>query len=147
MFVYEILSDAVEFDNPLLAHTIYYAIQKQLITPNDKFSMDAFDALTDNDYWIISDMVKDDYLKMRIIKLFAVPLNQKEFAFYLSKSHEDIEAIHFKHFKKKLTKLVDAYRMMDHILYFEDKKSYESFRDIAKQTIDFPSFVCVLESR
>lgn len=141
------LKDAIELDNTEFAHAIYYAIQRQLMKMNDEFSMSAFDALTDNDYWIIGDMVKTDYLKMRIIKLFAVPLNPKEFAFYLAKSHEDIEAIHFRTFKKKPPKIVDAYRMMDHDLYFEDKKKCESFRDIAKQTIEFPSFVCILESR
>lgn len=146
MKVSEMLQEAVKFDVTLLAHSIYYAVQKKVILLTDDYSIDFIDLLTENDHLIIKNMIADDYLKLRLIKLLAVPLNNKEFAFYLTKKTEDIAKIHFKNFKKQPTKIIDAHRMFDKSLYFQDSKKTMTFRDISKKTADYPTLVCILES-
>lgn len=141
------LQEAVQFDVTLMAHSLYYAVQKNVISLADDYNINFIDSLTENDHLIIENMIANDYLKLRLIKLLAVPLNNKEFAFYLTKKTEDIAEIHFKNFNKQPTKIIDAHRMMDKSLYFEDSKTTMTFRDISKKTADYPTLVCVLESR
>lgn len=142
----ELLQDAVLYDVPELAHMIYYAVKTNKINLGDPVDDDFIDQFGEADRLIIRDMTKSDYLKMRIIKLYVIPLTGNTFAFYLTKDTNNLEKLHAQIFKQKPKKIIDAYRLIDRTLYFPDANTYKSFRDISKETVDFPKFVCTLES-
>ena len=141
----ELLTDALNTDDIIIAHYVFYAARKGLVQLTDEHRDDFVYELDDNDIVIVQDMIKQDYLKMRMIRLFSVPLNDKEYAFYYAKQASDVSALHQKKFSTAPKKIIDAQRMSNRVLWFPDTLTYKSFIDIKREIIDYPTLVCVLE--
>lgn len=141
----ELLTDALNTDDIIIAHYVFYAVQKGAVQLTAMYEEDFVYQLDDADIIIIHDMIKQDYLKMRIVKLYAVPLNNQEFAFYFAKAPTDIIGLHTSRFRQEPIKIIDAQRMMNHELWFPETNTFKRFIDIKKETVNYPTLVCVLE--
>ena len=141
----ELLTDALNTDDIIIAHYVFYAVQKGVVQLTATYEEEFAYKLDDADIIIVQDMIKQDYLKMRIVKLYAVPLNNQDFAFYFAKTPTDIIEIHTKRFPEAPIKIIDAQRMMNHELWFPETNTFKRFIDIKKETVNYPTLVCVLE--
>ena len=140
----ELLTDALNTDDIIVAHYVFYAVQKGAVQLTATVEDDFVYKLDDADIIIVQDMIKQDYLKMRLVKLYAVPLANQEFAFYFAKAPNDIIAIHTSRFRKAPTKIIDAQRMMNHELWFPDTNTFKRFIDIKREVVNYPALACVL---
>ncbi|UYB50201.1 hypothetical protein OCI51_27110 (plasmid) [Lysinibacillus capsici] len=92
-------------------------------------------------------MYQSDVLQMRNIKLFAVRVNIREFAFYFAKNPAEVQVEHQKIYGNLPKKMSNAYnQMIDRSFYFPESKQYKSFRDLLAETVEFPKYVCTLEA-
>ena len=135
--VKEELAEAIYYDEPFLAHTLYYALQKGYVQEDDPISK----LPTDMDYKAITKMRDDNWLQMCTIKLFTIPLNQDRYAIYLARDEDDVRAKHFKIYGWLAQRVIDASHRMDASLYWNDTGVSKTFREMKREALEFPSYV------
>lgn len=134
----ELLQDAIQYDEPFLAHAIYFAVQRKLVRlddPADRFQMEGLD------FDEIRQNLADNVLGLSIIKLFAIKVNPHTFAFYLATRVEEAQAEHRRYYGQLSERVIDMTDKMDKSLYVPDTRTIETYRDIKNRTVQFPSFV------
>lgn len=135
--VKELLYDAIAYDEPYLAHAIYYAVQNGIVKLDDPASTIPYEQL---DYEVILIMRDENQLMMCGIKLFIIPMPAKRFALYLAEREDEARAEHHRiHGVLPLT-IKDVSGKMDMETYCEDTKKWQSFRDLKRQAIEFPYY-------
>ena len=145
--VQQLLDDAITFDEPFTAHYIYFVTRSKKIELTSPVDMLYQVQLSDQERTDFYKLYKADTLQMRPIKLFAVQISQHDFAFYFSATATDVQHLHFRLFNKNPHKVFNAYeKRIDRSLYFFDTKQYKSFRELLKETLEFPKYICTLKS-
>lgn len=131
--------DAVSENLPFLAHSLFVAMQERIISPDDsemdipygEFPIDKCIAAT-----------KQNILGIHPTFLFAVHLGNHCFAMYLSKSVDDVKALHNKLFHMIPNRIFDMTDKMDTDVYDLQTQKTESFSEIRDRTINLPAFIC-----
>jgi hypothetical protein len=136
--VKELLADAITYDEPYLAHAIYYAVQKGMVRLEDPADAIPYEQL---DYEAIRKMRDDNRLMMCGIKLFIVPMDSKRFALYLAEREDQARAKHHKVYGELARTILDVSDKMDAGAYCEDTQKWQSFRDVKRQVLQFPYYV------
>ncbi|MFJ7933255.1 hypothetical protein [Sporosarcina sp. NPDC096371] len=139
--VKELLCDAITYDEPYLAHAIYYAVQQGMVKLEDPATTIPYAQL---DYEAISKMRDENQLMMCRVKLFIVPMASKRFALYLSGKEEEARTVHQRMFGVRPHTILDASDKMDMETYCEDTKRWQSFRDMKRQVLQFPYYAGVM---
>ncbi|MEG0258441.1 MAG: hypothetical protein RR651_01095 [Lysinibacillus sp.] len=143
----QLLDDAVTYDEPFTAHMIYYMNLLKKINLNSPAELLQQVQLSKEEQSDFHNMLKSDLLQMRPIKIFAVQVDNKNFAFYFAREVAEAKALHTQLFKILPTVVYPAYeKMIDRGLYFSEIKKYKSFRELLQETIEFPKYICTLES-
>lgn len=135
--VKELLYDAVTYDEPYLAHAIYYAVQKGIVKLEDPASTIPYAQL---DYESILKMRDENQLMMCSVKLFVVPMGSKRFALYLAEKEDEARAEHRRMYGVLALTILDASDKMDTETYCEDTKKWQSFRELKQQVLEFPYY-------
>ncbi len=136
--VKELLYDAVTYDEPYLAHAIYYAVQKGIVKLEDPASSIPYGQL---DYEAILKMRDENRLMMCDVRLFIIPMASKRFALYLAGKEDEAREEHHKHYGVLALNIIGGSRKMDTETYCEDTKKWQSFRDLKRQVLQFPYYV------
>lgn len=145
--VQQLLDDAVTHDVPYMAHLIYFLTLTKKVELNSPASMIQKVHLQPDEYTQFLKMYQSDVLQMRNIKLFAVQVSIREFAFYFAKNPAEVQVEHQKIYGNLPKKMSNAYnQMIDRSFYFPESKQYKSFRDLLAETVEFPKYVCTLEA-
>ena len=138
--VKELLHDAILYDVPKMAYTVYYAVQKGFVRLDDLESRIPFEQL---DHDAISEMMNENCLRMCTVKLFAVPIGGKQYAVYLAESVEEVRRQHFHIYGRFARRVRDVSHKMDVSIYCEVKRKSHSFRELKWKVLDFPYHVGV----
>lgn len=141
--VRELMTDAIREGLPMLAHSLFIAIQERIISAEDnandiqleKFPIEKCIAAT-----------KNNVLGIHPTYLFAIPI-EDYFAMYLAKTEKDAKDLHYKLFRKPAIKVFDMTEKIDTDLYDETTKKVESFSEIRDKTVNFPKFVCCMQRK
>lgn len=139
--VQDLLGDAIEYDQPLLAHALFSGLQEGTFKPTDDAEgIDYIRLDLDN----VIDLNKRNLLGIKIVKLFGVPVDPatKTFAFILAYDAKSAAAAFTAEYKRQPPKVVDATSKMDTSIYFEEFNQHKSFWEIRKETQTFPRLVC-----
>ncbi|MCG7344883.1 hypothetical protein MHZ92_12115 [Sporosarcina sp. ACRSL] len=136
--VKELLHDAFLYDLPLMAHTVYYALQQGLVHLDDPESRIPYKEL---DYDEITKMKDDNWLRMCTVKLFVVPLGGKRFAFYLAETPEEVRVEHRTIYGGVARRVNDVSHKMVMSIYCEVTKRSQSFWEIKREVLQFPYYV------
>lgn len=146
--VQELLDDAITYDMPYMAHLIYYMLlSKKISLLDDSKKIKEID-LSKEEYKEFYRLYQADALTVRPIKLFAVQVSRREFAFYFAKTASEVQLLHQKLYKVLAQKIINAHeKMIWHELFFPETGQYKTFKTLLTETIEFPKLVCVLESR
>lgn len=139
----EFLMFAIEEDHTLLAHSLFIAIQKKIVSPND--SIDDLDLRTLPAAECIEANEKN-ILDIHPVKLYAVPL-QNDFAMYFARNETEVKNTHYKKFRAFAAQIFDMTEKMHTDVYDEDTRVTESFKDIQKRIVDYPAFICTMPKR
>lgn len=143
--VASLFQDALAYDVPYMAYWIYYAWKNGKIALEDPKEKMKKIELPPEEYQEFLDMKRRDVLKMRPVKLYAIRRNNNLYDFYFAKTARDAADLHFRLFGQQVRKVIDAYdKMMDKEIYNEETKKVKSFREICKETLHFPIYVCTL---
>ncbi|WP_342512482.1 hypothetical protein MKY34_17975 [Sporosarcina sp. FSL K6-1522] len=142
--VKELLHDAMTYDEPYLAHAIYYAVQKGMVTLDEPASHIPYDQL---DYAMILNMRDENQLKMCDVKLFIIPVVNKRFALYLAEKEDEAHAEHHRMYGVRALTILDVSDKMDMETYCETTKKWQSFRDLKRQVLSFPYYVGEMDGR
>ena len=133
----EQLADAIDYDAPLLAHAIYFALQEGIVQLDDPAS-----SLPKNlDYDIVTKWRDENVLQLCTIKLFTIPMGQNRHALYLAKKEDDARAKHFKIYAQLAQRILDATHKMDVSLYCEATGRYRMIRELKRQVLVFPCYL------
>jgi len=144
--VASLFHDALIYDEPYIAHFIYYTLQKKKVTLEDKIEKLYEIELTPEEYEKFQEIKRRDVLQMRPIKLYAIQRNGHLYDFYFAKTPEEAAFLHYQLFGEKVRKVIDAYnKMMDMGIYNTETKRTSTFRELMKEYVNFPVYVCTLE--
>lgn len=135
--VKELLYDAVEYDEPFLAHAVYYAVQQKFVSLEDSIDQLNFEEL---DHEAVIKMRDENYLSMCTIKLFTIQIEPRRFAFYLAEKEDEARSKHYSIYGQISKRVIDMTDKMDTSLYCHETKRVESFRELKKRTMQFPCF-------
>lgn len=136
--VKELLYDAINYDEPFLAHAIYDAVEKGLVKLDDPASAIPYEQL---DYPAILKMRDENKLLMCRIKLFIVPMASKRFALYLAEKEVEVRREHQRIYGEISPTTWDVSHKMDMSTYCEETKKSQSFRELKRQVMEFPYYV------
>lgn len=141
-----LFEDVLFYDEPYTAHLIYYSVKKGKVNLQDPVSKLYDMHLTVEEQTEISRMKEQDVLAMRKIKLYAIKRNATTYAFYFAKNPLEARELHHQIYGQWENRIVDAYnQMIDKGLYFQDTKETKTFRELMKETVEFPRLVCEME--
>ena len=142
--VKELLYDAFTYDEPYLAHAIYYAVQKGIVTLEEPASNIPYEQL---DFDAIMKMRDENQLMMGGVKLFIIPMASKRFALYLAKEEDEARAEHHRVYGELAMTIMEVSDKMDTTTYCEDRKKLQSFRELKGKVLEFPYFVGEMDSQ
>ena len=142
--VKELLYDAVTYDEPFLAHAIYYAVQKGIVELEEPASNTPYEQL---DYETILKIRDENKLMMCCVKLFIIPMASKRFALYLAEQEDEARAEHHRVYGELAMTIMDVSDKMDTTTYCEDMKKLQSFRELKGQVLQFPYYAGEMGAR
>lgn len=138
--VRDLMIDAIREGLPMLAHSLFIAMQDRIISAEDNENEIQFEKFPIEK---CIKATKNNILGIHPTYLFAILVDCR-FAMYLSKSEKDAKDLHYKLFRKPALKVFDMTEKIDTDLYDETTKKVESFSEIRDKTVNFPKFVCCM---
>ncbi|MDN4608185.1 hypothetical protein [Sporosarcina highlanderae] len=134
--VKELLYDAIYYDESLVAHAVYYAVQKGIVHLDEPASR----IPKELDYTEIFKMRDENYLQMCTIKLFTIPLEPKRHALYLAETEDAARAKHHKIYGQLAQRIIDISHRMDYPLFYEETGLSKTFRELKREAVKFPYY-------
>lgn len=146
--VANLFNDALVYDEPYMAHFIYYCIMNKKITLEDSADTLFTLELTKDELAEFLEMKRRDTLKMRPVKLYAIKRNGNLYDFYFAKTPQQAAQLHHQLFGERVDKVIDAYnKMIDKAIYAPNANKTRTFREMMRGTVRLPRYVCSLEGR
>lgn len=146
--VANLFNDALVYDEPYMAHFIYYCISNKKINWEESAEKLFVLELTTEELVEFLEIKRRDTLKMRPVKLYAIKRNGNLYDFYFAKTPEQAAHLHHQLFGEKVVKVIDAYnKMIDKAIYDPKSKTTRTFREVMRETVKLPRYVCCLEGR
>ncbi|MDN4493074.1 hypothetical protein [Ureibacillus aquaedulcis] len=94
----------------------------------------------------ISRMKAADVLALRKIKLYAIKRSSTTYVFYFAINPWNARKLHHEIYGRWENHIIDAYnQMIDKGLYFPDTKETKTFRELLKETVEFPRWICEMD--
>lgn len=141
-----LFNEAIQYDVSYAADYIYFAVTKGKLLLDDSSDKLQSIELLPNEQQEFEEMRAKDMMKLRQMKLYAIWQNDKTYAFYFGKSVEEAAKLHEQRTKQKVAKIYNCYnQMIDKAIYFPDTNRTKTFREILKETHEFPCFVLEME--
>lgn len=128
-----------------MAYVLYIAVKEGVIQLTDSTDNIPFDRFPHDK---IKKAIATDSLKLysNMIKLFLVR-RECDYAIYLAKTQKEVARLHDQIFRERAYNVVDMTHKKDTSIYDEQAKKYKSFREIQKDTVKYPSFVCLIDRK
>ncbi|NLY79578.1 MAG: hypothetical protein GX072_06715 [Lysinibacillus sp.] len=143
--VANLFNDALVYDEPYMAHFIYYCIKNKKVTWQDPADVLFALELTQEELMDFLTMKSRDTLKMRPVKLYAIKRNNNLYDFYFANTPEQAAKLHNQLFGEQVKKVIDAYnQMIDKAIYNPKTNRTMTFREVMRETLRTPSYVCTL---
>lgn len=136
--VKELLEYAVAGEHSVLAHTIFWGMTTQGISPEDdseKLKTLPFDREA------ISALVQNNVLGMGQIKLYVVRVGAELFAFYFARNVLEASSHHTRLFSQKPSTIVEAERLLHKHMYLADLDKSMMLVDYRKELLQFPAYI------
>lgn len=138
--------DAVEYQEYLLAYSLYIARQKGIVNFSDTVDTINYDEFPHD---IIQEAIKNDTLGLiaNSIKLFIAKQSVGDWAVYFAKSKKEVCMLHLNLFGEQPLQVIDKSEAMDSSIWDQERKKYISFREIKKQTVVFPRYLFLMNGK
>jgi len=135
------MNDAITFGSSLLAYTIFWAMQKNLVVGTDKF--EKLQALTLNQIEI-DELIKQDPLSVKPVQLYSMHIEDNLYLFVFSKDERGAKQVFYDAYQRFPKSVGDASSRMDFEMWTE-QEGYRTFREIKDATLKFPSLALIYE--
>lgn len=136
--VQDMFDYALEMDLSHLAHSIYWALQKDQVTFHDdskKLQAIEFDEVD------IQRMMEKNELNIGTVKLFVIDGRDDWYAFYLAEHSLDAYRLHEELFREKHRNITRADRLMIPYMTFAETGVEECLYEHRKEIITYPAYV------
>lgn len=141
-----LFEQAIQFDEPYTAHFIYFAVKNGKVTMEEPFEKLVDIHLSVEELNELSAIKAADVLNMRPVKLYAIQKNTTTFVFYFAKNALEVQTLHNQLYVEWEKYIIDAYnQMIDKSIYYPETKVTKTFRQLMKETVEFPRWVCEME--
>lgn len=138
----EFLYDAIKFDEPKLAYPLYYLIKNGIVNGSDYYNREMLLSVPQSE---VDKLMTENVLNLNKIKLYSVPLGNGQYFILFAESEESARGHCLNELGRLPTKIIDITQKMDMSFWFEEKKKYQSLREIKDETLTFPSSVMIFE--
>lgn len=140
MTLAQLFTDAIQFDEPKLAYTIYWASQNGLSMDESFETLKAMQI----DWQAVEKLVETNPLAIQQIKLYS---HKEGNGFHLVLARNEQEAIGkiYSEIGRVPKRMHDVSHGMDHVLWDHQKKKLEWIRGLKNAALEFPVYVGWLE--
>lgn len=136
-----LLSESMETGEFKLAYSIFWAMQKKLVTGADRF--EDF-ILLDLDHDEIKKLQEQNLLGLKLVNLYSSKLESNQFIFIFAESEIAAKLYYKSLYGASLKSMSDASIKMDMEMWCADE-GYMTFREMKDKTLSFPSIALVYE--
>lgn len=134
--VNEFFYDCIRFDEEKMAYTVYYLLKNGLVRGTDDASSINW-SLIDED--TLNRMIDTNELNLKIIKLYAVPLEDMHYAIIFAENEEQARGYCFNAFRKIPQKIIEMPQSkMETTFWFPETNQYKSLRQLKDEQVSFP---------
>lgn len=138
MTVNELMYDALKYDEPLLAYSVFWSIKQGLCKANDHVKEFKTELVNQEE---VNDLIKQNVLGMNMLKLYAMPTKPNHSLLVFAET----EAAAKGHYLNELGNLPRTVHDMTHKLdttfWFGEEQGYKTLRKVRDETLMFPSTV------
>lgn len=138
----ELLYDAIRFDEPKLAYPLYYLIKNGVVNGNEMYNKEMLFNIPRHE---IDKLITENVLGLNKIKLYSVPIGDNKHFILFAESEESARGHCINVLGRLPEKIIDISQKMDMSFWIEEKKKYQSLREIKDETLVFPSSVMIFE--
>ena len=138
----ELLYDAIRFDEPKLAYPLYYLIKNGIVNGSDMYKKEMLFNIPRNE---VDKLIAENVLGLNKIKLYSVPIGDNKHFILFAESEESARGHCISVLGRLPEKIIDISQKIDMSFWIEEKKKYQSLREIKEETLVFPSSVMIFE--
>src|SRR5690625_1804779 len=138
MTIKKLHEDAIKYDEPLVAHYIFFLLQEGKVRLDDGRESLPYDYVNDKDF---RKIWKENHLGFDQTKIYSLKIEGRLFAFVFAESEEEAIKCFRYEFGKKPMNCHEL--LMDWELFIGNR--YINFRDWKLEFEHFPTLVCVYE--
>lgn len=137
--VKEVLDLAIEVELIGLAHRVFWAISKGLVTLNDP--SERLDTI-DYDEKVIEDIVERNFLQIGKIKLYIIETHHPDiYAFYYCENALEAHSLHQEMFREVPKRLTNGSHLMTKIFHFNERGASQILYFQRKQVVSYPYYL------
>jgi len=140
----ELLLDAIKCDDELLAYSIYWLIKNNVVKGTDWAKNINWNLVNHED---VKQMRERNELNLQIIKVYTVPLGNKQHMIIFAQSEESAKGHVYAELGRIPTKIFDISNKMDMSFWLPEQQKIKSLRQVKDETLIFPATVMIFEKR
>lgn len=138
MTVNELMYDALKYDEPLLAYSVFWSIKQGLCKAQDHVREFKTELVIQEE---VNELVEQNPLGMNTLKLYAMPTKENHSLLVFADSEASAKG-HYLSEQGKLPRLIhDMTFKLDTTFWFGEEQGYKTLRKVRDETLMFPSTV------
>lgn len=138
MTVNELMYDALKYDEPLLAYSVFWSIKKGLCKAHDHVKLFKAELVNQEEVY---ELIKQNALGMKSFNLYSMPTTPGHHLIVFAESEASAKG-HYLNEKGVLPKKIyDMTSKLDTSFWYGKERGYKTFREVRDETIMFPSTV------
>ncbi|HWL13688.1 MAG TPA: hypothetical protein VNQ57_11910 [Ureibacillus sp.] len=138
----ELLNDAIKYDGEKLAYSIYWLIKNGVVKGTDRSKGIDWDLVNHTE---VRAMMERNELNLSPIKLFTIPLGEKQHFLVFAIDEQSAKSHCFKEIGRAPTKIFDITNQLDKSFWFPEKNKYQSLRELKDEILIFPATAMIFE--
>lgn len=142
MTYYELLNDAIKYDEEKHAYSVYWLIKNGVVKGTDNVSRVNWGLVNFDE---VQAMMERNELNLKIIKLYSIPLGNNKHILIFAQDEQSARGHCMNETGQLPSKIFDISSKMDEDFWFEETKQYKSLRRIRDETLMFPATAFIYE--
>lgn len=134
--VNELFYDCIRFDEEMLAYSVYYLLKNGIKQGHENAASIDWGLVDDAE---IKRMMAVNELNLRIIRLYSIPLENRQYMIIFAESEESARGHYLNVMGELPLKVIEMPQSkMETSFWFDDRKQYLSLRELKDENITFP---------
>lgn len=138
MTVNELMYDALKYDEPLLAYSVFWSIKQGLCKAQDHARTFKAELVNQEE---VNELIKQNVLGVNTLKLYAMPTKENHSLLVFAESEASAKGHYLNELGVLPKKVHDMTNKLDTTFWLGEEQGYKTLREVRDETLMFPSTV------